>query len=306
MHSQQSFLVVCLVALASSVWAQEYAPPENASPANGAPWIGPPLYGPTVGPSASAPSAMSEYLTAPSVAAAGPAPAASPAPAATAEVAEPPKIWEGSIELGLNGSEGNSQTLNLRGGAKLKRKTEINVFSAEIDYRKDSADSVETANKAYLDWRYEHLLGKSPWTWFLHGTLDHDEFQAFDLRVAVDSGLGYRFIKNDSTLLTGRVGGGTSREFGGPDDAWVPEGVLGLELEHRLSKRHKLVASAEYRPDVSDFTDYRLINKASWEILLDEAMHLSAKLGVTERYDSTPQGRKPNDLDYSIVLLWSF
>jgi hypothetical protein len=30
------------------------------------------------------------------------------------------------------------------------------------------------------------------------------------------------------------------------------------------------------------------------------------KLSVIDRYDSTPQGARPNDLDYSTLLLWTF
>jgi putative salt-induced outer membrane protein YdiY len=233
-------------------------------------------------------------------------PLTEPVVAAPAEVKPPPKVWEGSLELGLNGAEGNSQTFNLRGGGKLKRKTEANVFTNELDYRKDSADSVDTANKAFLESRWEHLFGQSPWTWFAHLTFDYDEFQAWDTRLAGDTGFGYRLLKSDVTQLTARLGGGASREFGGTDEETKPEGVFGLEFEQKLNSRHKITASAEYRPDVSDFADYRLVSKAGWEILLDEALHLSMKLGVADRYDSSPEGRKPNDLDYSLVLLMSF
>jgi len=295
--------VTWLLVAASTACCQEYLAPGTAAPADASPLLNPLPLTPPSDPGTSAPRAAAEYFAAPSVAAPL---AAAQVPTPQVEVQAPAKLWEGSIELGVNGSEGNSQTYNFRGGAKLKRKTEINVLSADFDFRQDSADNVETANKAYLDWRYEHFLGKSPWTCFVHGTVEHDAFQAYDLRVALDSGVGYRFLKSDTTLLTGRLGAGTSREFDGPDDDWVPEGVFGLEFEHKINHRHKFSISAEYRPDVTQFEDYRMVNKASWEILLDEAMHLSAKLGVTDRYDSTPEGRKPNDLDYSVVLMWSF
>ncbi|NUQ65765.1 MAG: DUF481 domain-containing protein [Pirellulales bacterium] len=236
-----------------------------------------------------------------------PEPIALPAEIVASEELPPPvKLWEGSLELGLNGTEGNSQTFNFRFGAKLKRKTEKNSLSADTDYRRDSADSQETANRAFLDPRYEHFLGESPWSWFLHGTLEYDEFQAFDLRVAMDSGLGYSFLKNDTTTLVARLGAGTSREIGGPDDRFLPEAVFGTDLEHKIGRRHKLCFSAEYRPDVTDWADYRLTSKAGWEVLLDEAMNLSMKFTVSDRYDSTPHGLKPNDLDYAVMLLWSF
>lgn len=221
------------------------------------------------------------------------------------ETKPPAKLWEGNLELGVNGTEGNTQTFNLRFGAKLKRKTESNSLSGDLDYRRDNADSLETANRAFLDWRFEHLFKDSPWTSFVHGTVEYDEFQAFDLRVALDTGLGYRLISTDMTSLTGRAGGGTSREIGGPDDEFIPEAVFGLDFEHKINKRHKLTLTVEYRPDVTDFADYRLNSKAGWEILLDEEMHLSMKLTASDRYDSTPHGLKPNDLDYALMLLWS-
>jgi putative salt-induced outer membrane protein YdiY len=216
------------------------------------------------------------------------------------------KLWEGGVELGLDGSEGNSQAFNLHFGANLKRKTDFNTLSSELDYKKNSANSVETVNKAFLDSRFEHLFQSSPWTWFAHNIEDYDEFKAYDLRVSIDTGIGYQWIKNDRTSLISRVGGGTTREIGGPDDQFIPEAVFGIEGEYKISKKQKLCASVEYRPNVTDFTDYRLYSKAAWEVLLDEEKHLSMKVSILDRYDSFSDGLKPNDLDYALTLLWSF
>jgi putative salt-induced outer membrane protein YdiY len=217
-----------------------------------------------------------------------------------------PKIWEGSLEIGINGTDGNSETLNLRGGGKAKRKTDRNMFSIGLDYHENRNGRIKTASRAFLDARDEVLFPDSPWTCFVHSTSDYDEFAAFDLRVAADVGVGYRFIKSDATSLLGRFGSGFSHEIGGVDDRYVPEGVFGMEFEHKFNCRHKLTLSTEYMPDWTNFDDYRLHSKAGWEIVLDEVRHLSMKLGVLDRYDSTPHGKKPNDLEYSLMLLWGF
>jgi putative salt-induced outer membrane protein YdiY len=223
-------------------------------------------------------------------------------------VPEPPpiKLWCASFELGLNGSEGNSDLFNFRFGADAKRETAASILKFDLDYKKDTTEDVETANRLFFDARHEWLFGESPWTVFVHHTDEYDEFKAFDLRITFDAGVGYYFIKREGTSLQGRAGSGVSHEIGGPDDDWVPEAVLGATLEHQLTARQKLCATADYYPSWEDFEDFRAVTAVNWEILLDEAWHLSLKLGINDRYDSTPDGAEHNDLDYSAVLLWSY
>ncbi len=152
-------------------------------------------------------------------------------------------------------------------------------------------------------WVYGVRLIASP---FVHGTNDYDEFKPFDLRVTIDVGIGYQFIDTKTTSLDIRGGAGTSREIGGPDDTYVPEGVFGLDFKHRLNKRQKFTISTEYTPDMTGWHDFRLKSRVSWEALIDQEMNLSLKVSLLDRYDSTPNGARPNDVDYSIVLLWKF
>ena len=232
-----------------------------------------------------------------------------PPPSEEAPIFEPeppPDLWEGSFELGLNGTEGNTRTFNFRFGLDAKRKTARDVFSVDLDYNKKTNGSRETANRAYFDWRYEWLIEDSAWTLFIHGTDDYDEFRPYDVRVTLDAGVGRKFIDNKRTSFLGRFGAGVAREIGGVDDDYVPELNLGLDLSHKISKRQKLTATAEYMPEVADFSDCRVNSKLSWEVLLDEEANLSLKVSIRDRYDSTPGNAEPNDIDYSTVLLWSF
>ncbi len=216
------------------------------------------------------------------------------------------KLWEGTVELGLNGTQGNTETLDFRFGTEAKRKTKRSVISLDFDYSKKTTQQIETASRAFLDWRCERLFHESPWSCFVHGTVDYDEFKMFDVRVAVDIGLGRQLVQTESTSLAARMGAGFSHEIDSPDESYVPEAVFGLDFEHRLNSRQKLSASAEYTPDVTAFADFRLQTRAGWELLIDKEMNLSLKLSVLDRYDSTANGAKPNDLDYSAVVLWKF
>jgi len=126
------------------------------------------------------------------------------------------------------------------------------------------------------------------------------------VQISCDTGIGYQLIESDSTDLTSRFGGGGSQEIGGPDDVYIPELLFGLEFEHRRGDRHKFKLSIEYFPDVTDFTEFRMVDKASWEVLLDKELNLSLSINVIDTINRPNPGGRESDLDYSAVLLWNF
>jgi putative salt-induced outer membrane protein YdiY len=218
----------------------------------------------------------------------------------------PKKLWEGSIELGVNGAEGNSESFNLRFLVNAKRTTDWTVLTLNTRYTNNSTNNVTTVDRLFFEGRNEWLLKDTPWSLYVHETTEYDEFRPFDLRLTADAGIGYEFLKTDLTSLKGRVGPGVSHEIGGPDESYVPEAVLGLTWEQKITARSKLTASADYFPDISDFGEFRVNSQANWEFVLDDVLNLSLKLGVLDRYDSTPNGVAENDLDYSATILWNF
>lgn len=214
--------------------------------------------------------------------------------------------WVNSAELGLNGSDGNSQSFSFQSGARFKRKTETNLIDLRITQNRTTSDGVERQNNALMYLDLERFFGDSPWTAFLKNGVEYDEFRAFDLRYNINSGVGYRFFNTPDLSLKGRFGAGTSREFGGPDNRWVPEALFGADYEHQVNKRNKVIAKIDYFPEWTDFSNYRLNSDLAWEILLNETGNMSLKLGALDRYDSTPNGRKANDINYSALLLYKF
>jgi putative salt-induced outer membrane protein YdiY len=216
-----------------------------------------------------------------------------------------PAPWDIGVEFGLNGSEGVNQSLSISSGGHLKRKTRHWKIDSSLSYNKNTSDGVEKQHNGLVDLRVDRRMNNSPWSlYFLHQTL-YDEFQAYDLRVSLNSGVGYELFDTETIDIIGRFGTGTSREFGGPDNQWAPEALLGLEYEHALSKMQRLAAKADYYPEWDNFNQYRVVSDVGWEIDLDRPQHLSVKFSVVDRYDSTPNGAKPNELNYSILMIWS-
>ena len=149
-------------------------------------------------------------------------------------------------------------------------------------------------------------MPESKWNYYIHGLAEYDEFKAFDYRLSGDTGFGYEFIKNDLTTLIGRGGISASQEIGGPDDELKPELAFGGEYKHKFNATHSISGKVDYYPERHRL---RRLPPQQPGRLGDRplaAWGLSLKLSVIDRYDSTPQGARPNDLDYSTLLLWTF
>lgn len=215
-----------------------------------------------------------------------------------------PAPWDMGIEFGLNGSDGVKQSLSISSGGHLKRKTRHWKIDSSLTYNKNSSNGIETQHNGLLDLRVDRRMNESPWSlYFLHQTL-YDEFQAYDLRISLNEGIGYELIDTETIDLVGRFGAGTSREFGGPDNQWAPEALLGLEYEQALTDLQRLSATVDYYPQWDDFNQYRVVSDVGWEIDLDRPQRLSLKISVVDRYDSTPNGVEPNELNYAVLLIW--
>ena len=214
--------------------------------------------------------------------------------------------WQNNAEFGLDGSAGNAETLATQLGLEMKRLTDRYTMELDIDYRQASARDVVTEDNARMHYDFDRLLGDSKWAAFTKTGLEYDEFKAFDLRLNLNGGLAYNFIRDQDTQLISRVGSGVSKEFGSRDDRWKPEALFGGELSHQLNARQKIKAKFNYFPVFDDWSDYRIVTDASWETLVGESKNFSLRLAVNDRYDSTPGGRKPNDFYYSALLLYKF
>ena len=187
----------------------------------------------------------------------------------------------------------------------MKRESEFAKFDLSAYYNKASAGGVDTQNNAQLDIRNDWLLdAQVPWTFFATGTLFYDEFQAYDVQVNVNGGVGYRVIDVPGMSLTTRAGAGGSQEIGGPNESWIPEAIFGFNYDQQITATQKFYATLDYFPELEDFNEYRLVTDVGWEIELVQPSNLSLKISATDRYDSTPNGADPNLINYSVLLLW--
>jgi hypothetical protein len=215
--------------------------------------------------------------------------------------------WTGSIEAGLNGSSGNSETLNLRAAFSLERDTARTKTSLATFYAYGTSDGRKNKSRGELSMRNDWKIVTSPWRIFATGRTEYDEFQDWTWRLSGIVGVGYALIADERTNLIARMGAGGSRKIGGRENDFVPELNLGADFDHRLTERQKIFAAVDYYPSLKDGSDFRFVGRAGWEVLVDPEVNMTLKVGLEDRYDSTPgPGRRKNDVDYYVLVGWKF
>ncbi len=220
---------------------------------------------------------------------------------------EPVSKWEHSLEVGIDGSEGNTVDFNARlrfGSSFTNDKIEFNAYALYL-YSEENRES--TKNRAEVGVRNDWLISDSPWRVFAQGLYEYDEEKSFDSRISGNAGLGYTFVDTEKVTFIGRLGLGTSREWGTNRDRFVPEGIAAIDLRYKIDDRQSFTGLTEYIPNLEDFNDYRVRAVAAYQLQMDLKGNLFLRLGLESRYDETVDpGDDRNDLDYFVTISYQF
>lgn len=207
-------------------------------------------------------------------------------PGASDEPPAPQVQWKNRAELSFGLSNGNTESSDLRLGYVGSRTTDVDKLRLDSAYyfQKDEARTQE--NEATAGFLYDRDIGASRWLWFADGRWDWDEFESWDHRVGGHAGVGYKLLDRDDLLLVMRAGAGAVREFGGARDEWIPEALVGADLDWRISERQSLEASFRYLPDLAEGGEFRTITTAGWVMRLDVEKGLSFTAGLAHEHQS--------------------
>ena len=214
--------------------------------------------------------------------------------------------WKRSIEMGLSGASGNSETKDLRAGVNLGYEDETRRWKFEARYLFSEQDHDTSQNNFRTILNRDFLLPNSRWFFFAGGRYDWDDFQNWEHRLTLGAGPGYEFLTSESFNLRGRIGPSLTIQRGDDDDV-KGEMLLGLEAVWRISEAQTLNLSNSIFPALSDPGEFRNVTNADWIVQLSERYRLALKLGLENDYDSSVDSdTEKNDLKYYGSLLYSF
>lgn len=213
-------------------------------------------------------------------------------------------LWESSIALGFTLTQGNSDTLLGTVNWLSTKKWDKNElrFGADGAYGKSDGD----VNTEYLrGLAHYNRLFTERFYGYVHAEGYHDGVADIDYRFILSPGVGYYFIKEASTSLSGEMGPGwvTEKKGGKEDDFFTLR--FAERFEHKFNDRVRVWQSVEYLPQIEDWANYILNGEIGVESGLSKT--LSLRVYLQDTYTSRPAaGRKENDLKLVTALAYKF
>lgn len=221
-----------------------------------------------------------------------------------ADAAGDKTAWQTSAALGLSVTKGNSDTLLFNANITTARKWTQNELSLGADAAYGENNSVKNTESYHGFIQYNRLFTERLYG---YGRADylHDSIAALSYRVTLSPGLGYYFIKDDSTRLSVEAGPGFIFEKQGGLNKNYVSLRLAERFEHKFTARTRMWQSLEFLPQVDNFKNYILNGEIGLETDLTDKMSLRTFLQDT--YDNVPApGRKQNDLKLVTAIAYKF
>ncbi len=225
---------------------------------------------------------------------------------ASAQAPAPEKVpgWDTSAALGFTLTRGNSDTLLFTGNILTGKKWGQNELSFGADATYGENNSVKNAESLHGFGQYNRLFTERAYGYLRLDGL-HDAIADVEYRFTLSPGVGYYFIKEENTKLSGEVGPAFIYEKQGDDTKGYFTLRLAERFDHKLNNRAKIWQSLEILPQVDDFDNYIVNAEVGVETSL--TARLSLRTFVQNTYDNQPApGREKNDLKLVTALAYKF
>ncbi len=215
--------------------------------------------------------------------------------------------FEKSLALGLNLTDGNSETLLANGSLLLAgEKARLGSFKAGLEgnYGENTTRTVvegveteedeKTVSNAKLFGNVRKTLSPRIFA-YLDAFVLNDDIAEIDYRATVGPGLGLYLVKTDSTAFAVEVGVAQVWE----EVVEIENDYLSLRFsesfEYKFAGNSKVWQSVVYLPEASDFDNYLLTAETGVEVPLQGRLNL--RVVLQDKYDSQPgAGKEKNDL----------
>lgn len=211
--------------------------------------------------------------------------------------------WNRSINLGLNGREGNTDSANITAGFDFDYEDDFKRWLFTGRYFFNRSEDGDADNNARVDLRRDWLFPGH--RWFARGSLRYqfDRFEDWKHRTILAVGPGYRILRGEVHSLDGLLGVTFTREFGNRQTN-KSEALAGFDYTWRIAENHSFTLSnslyVEYRPNAGEL---RNDTTGEWKIVLTQDPSLNLVVGAQNEYETdVDPGDEKNDLKYYLAF----
>ena len=209
------------------------------------------------------------------------------------------------IEVGVNGTSGNSRNNHWRLGFRQRNENQKREYLFSTAYQRASNEGEVEENDFFAELTYDWFIPDSQWFRFARGRYDWNEFEDWDSRLSANGGAGYRFYSGNIFDLSGRTGLGTTQTFGGSEDGVEIEALLGADGDWQVNGTQRLEFANTLYFRMEDPGTFRNLTSLSWILKVDRLSGMDLKLGIENEYESRTAGdARANDLKYDFSLVW--
>lgn len=220
--------------------------------------------------------------------------------------------FDGLFNLDINGNNGNTRNARAGMGMQLKWYDQYSTDLFIVDYAYGESDKVKDMDKSFM--HYRHVWYANDWlSWEAFAQLQTDEFTRLKLRSLLGAGARFSLLR-DNDRHTAYVGTGVfrSREKLDPltgsttvEEDYATRINFYQVYQYRLSDNSRLTNMVYYQPDVSEVSDYRLLEQLALKVDINKSLSLKISLDVA-RDSRPPQAVKKTDTSYNTGLEYRF
>ena len=213
--------------------------------------------------------------------------------------AEEHKKWSRGLALGINMTQGNSDSFLLTTNLLAERQNgEIKRWRLGIDGSYGKTNEEKTAENALAFLVYRHGVTNNLY-WSATGSTFVDTVAEVDYRLIIGPAIGYFLFRDIQSSLSVEIGPSYTREKikNKPTEDYI-SARIDERFEQVLSETAKVWQSAEYLPDLRDSDNFLLNVEMGAEAALNS--YLSLRITAQNKYDNEPADNKKKN-DFSLV-----
>jgi putative salt-induced outer membrane protein YdiY len=203
------------------------------------------------------------------------------------------RYWNANFDLAFSYTEATVKTNAFAVGLEFERKKKPTELFLGAYYRyattqPQGEEEIKNEDRIFGRGRLDYTISDRLFS-FGALTAERDEIQQIKFRTDPNAGLGYRFIKRENLVISGRVGPGYvyQKYYDGQTNDYFTI-LFGGDLDANLPYGSKLRIRVEYLPAVNDWTDKYLV-RGGLDFTVPIIGWLDFKFTVFDIYNSEPQ-----------------